>query len=241
MSAKAVDEEAVFDVWERHMAKPDDPEAAVKACQDFAKTHPDDPLLPVVRGLETWRQLRAGHRAEALQLMTADLTAPPGAVTEGERRIALGWMTRVDRERIADGLQAFYRKQVAYPKSLEQLPPEARQPANDRFGKPWIYKLTGFAKVAGFTDQKYSLQSAFLGDTSDFKTAVQLAYAARISATPVQVLAGPGNLPAVKFNVAGGSPVIGVGQASGDLYLAFVGAKIVIVCDYTHWKIFSRP
>ena len=241
VAVHAAEEGALLDLWTQHLETPDDHEAVIKACRDFAKAHPDDPLLPVVRGLEAWRQLRTDHRAEALQLMTAELTAPPNAVTEGARRVALGWMTRVDREQVAAALQAYYRKQVAYPKSLEQLPAIPRPPMNDRFGKPWNYKLTGFAKLPGFTDQKYSLQSAFLGDSSDFKTAVKLPYAARISATPVQVVAGPGNLPAVKFNVAGAAPVIGVGQGAGDLYLAFVGAKIVVVCDYTHWKIFPRP
>ena len=240
-SAGAAEERALLDLWTQHMETSDDHDAVLKACRDFAKAHPDDSLLPVVRGIEAWRQLRAGHRAEALQTMTADLTAPPSPVNEGARRVALGWMTRADREQIAAGLQAYYRKQVVYPKSLEQLPAEARRPVNDRFGKPWNYKLTGFAKLPGFTDQKYSLQSAFLGDSSDFKAALKLPYAARILATPAQVLAGPGNLPAVKFNVTGGAPVIAVGQAAGDLYLAFVGAKFVVVCDYTHWKIFPRP
>ena len=241
VAARAAEEGAVLELWTQHIEAPNDHEAMLKACRDFAKAHPDDPLLPVVRGLEAWHQLRTDHRADALQIMAADLPAPPGPITDGARRIALGWITRVDRESVAAALQAYYRKQVAYPKSLELLPPDPKRPANDRFGKPWNYKLTGFAKVPGFTDQKYSLQSGFLGDTSDFKAAVQLPYAARISATPAQVVAGPANLPAVKFNVAGGAPVIAVGQAAGDLYLAFVGARIVVVCDYTHWKIFSRP
>jgi hypothetical protein len=239
--ARATEEGALLDLWTQHIESPDDHDAVLKACRSFAKAHPDDPLLPVVRGVEAWRQLRSGHRAEALQMMTSDLAAPPSAVNEGARRIAQGWMTRVDREQITAGLQAYYRKQVAYPRALDQLPVEARQPANDRFGKPWNYRLTGFAKLPGFTDQKYSLQSAFLGDTSDLKAALKLPYASRISATPVQVVAGPGNLPAVKFTIAGSAPVVGVGQATGDLYLAFVGERIVVVCDYTHWKVFPRP
>ena len=241
-AARAVEEGAVLDLWTQHIEAPNDHETVLKACRDSAKAHPDDPLLPVIRGVEAWRQLRTGHRAEALQILTTDLSAPAGPITDGARRIALGWLTRVDREPVASALQTYYRKQVAYPKSLDLLPPDAKRPAVDRFGKPWNYKLTGFAKMPGFTDQKYSLQSGFLGDTSDFKAAVQLPYGARISATPAQVVAGPGNLPAVKFNVAGGgAPVIAVGQAAGDLYLAFVGARIVVVCDYTHWKIFPRP
>ncbi|MEA3212672.1 MAG: hypothetical protein QOE70_5729 [Chthoniobacter sp.] len=241
LTAHAAEEEAVLELWKQHLATPDDHEAVVKACQEFTGAHAGDPLLPVVRGLEAWHTLRAGRRAEALQLMAADLTAPPGPVTDGARRLALGWMTRVDREQVAAALQAYYRKQVAYPKSLEQLPQETRPPLSDRFGKPWTYKLTGFAKLPGFTDQKYSLQSAVLGDVSDFKGAVQLPYAARIVAVPVQVLPAPGDTLAVKFNLARGAAVVGMGQAAGDLYLAYVGTRIVVVCDFTHWKIFPRP
>jgi hypothetical protein len=32
-----------------------------------------------------------------------------------------------------------------------------------------------------------------------------------------------------------------IGAGAGDLHLAFIGAKIIVVCDHTHWKIFPRP
>ena len=240
-TARASDEDALLELWKQHTGTPDDHEAVVKACRDFAAAHAADPLLPMVRGIEAWHRLRAGRRGEALQIFAADLTAPPGPVTDGARRVAQGWMTRGDRDQAAAALQAYYGKHVAYPKTLDQLPADGRPPLNDRFGKPWNYKLTGFAKVPGFNDQKYSLQSAVLGDVSDFKGAVALPYAARIVAVPQQVLAAPGNTQAVKFNVAGSAAVVGVGQAAGDLFLAFVGAKIIVVCDYTHWKILPRP
>ncbi|MEI6072304.1 MAG: hypothetical protein WCS31_10965 [Verrucomicrobiae bacterium] len=241
LPARAADEDALLMLWNQHMKTPDDHEAVVKACRDFASAHPGDPLLPVVRGLEAWHRLRAGRRGEALQILTADLTAPPGPVTDGARRVAQGWMSRMDRDQVAGALQAYYRKNVAYPKTLEQLPADARPPLGDRFGKPWNYRLSGLAKVPGFEDQKYSLQSAALGDLSDFKESLELPYAARIAAVPQQVIAAPGNSPMVKFRVAGTSVLLGVGQAAGSLHLAFAGEKILVVCDDTHWKILSRP
>ena len=145
-------------------------------------------------------------------------------MNDGARHLAAGWLTRVDREQVAAALQAYYREQIAYPKTLDQLAGRPRSPPpTDRLGKPWNYKLTGFSKVPGFTDQKYSLQSATLGDVSDFKTAVQLPYASRIVAVPLQVLPAPGNTQAVKFNLGGSAAVVGVGQAAGDLFLAYVG------------------
>ena len=140
-------------------------------------------------------------------------------------------------------LQSYYKKEVAYPKTIDQaltllkLPDDAKPPLKDRFGQPWQYALTGFAKVAGFADQKYTLQSTALGTTSDFKEALKLPYASRLVAVPVQVMPA-GASQTVKFNMGGGkAAVVGVGQAAGELYLAYVGATLMVVCDYTHWKV----
>ena len=247
VSSHAADEDGLLELWKQHMATPDDHESVIKTCRDFTTAHAGDPLLPVVRGLEEWHKLRAGQEREAFQMFEADLALSAGTVNAGARRLAQAWLTRADREQVMAALQAYYRKEVAYPKSLEQLAKnprlktETQPPFQDRYGKPWSYALTGFVKLKGFADQKYSLRSAVLGDVSDLKTAVKLPYAARISAAPQQVMPSPGNTLAVKFTLAGSTAVVGVGQATGDLHVAFVGAKIVVVCDYTHWKILPRP
>ena len=247
ISARAAEEDALLELWKLQMETPDDHEAVITACREFAKAHAGDPLLPVVRGFEAWRTLRAGREPEALKMIEADLAAPAGPVNDGARRLALGWMSRADREQVPPALQAYYRKEAAYPKTLEQLAAhpklksQPQPPWRDRFGKPWDYQLTGFAKLKGFADQKYALRSAVLGDTSELKVVVNLPYASRISAMPQQVIPAPGNTQAVKFNLAGSSAVVGVGQATGDLHVAFVGAKIIVVCDFTHWRILPRP
>jgi hypothetical protein len=239
--ARAQDEGALQDLWKQQVATPDDHDALLKSCQEFTTAHANDPLLPVVRGLTEWHLLRAKRQPEAWPMLGQDLAASGGPVAIGAQRLALAWATRVDREQVAKALQAWYRKEVAYPKTLDLVRPLGTFPAADRFGKPWIYKLTGFAKLPGFTDQKYSLQSPVLGDVSDFQGALQLPYAARISAVPVQVQAAEGGTPTVKFNIAGSAALVGVGQAAGDLYLAYVGAHVIVVCDYTHWRILPRP
>ena len=246
VAGHAADEDGLLELWKQHMATPDDHDVVIKACRDFSAAHAGDPLLPVVRGFEEWHTLRAGKQDEAFAMFEADLALPPSLVNDGARRIAFAWMTRKDRDKVAAALQVYYRKEVAYPKTLEQVAAHpklksAPPPLNDRFGKPWNYALTGFEKLKGFADQKYSLRSAVLGDLSDLKSAEKLPYAERISAVPQQVIPAPGNLLAVKFNLGKITSVIGAGTAAGDLYLAFVGEKIIVVCDYTHWKIFPRP
>ena len=247
LCARAADEDGLLELWKQHMATPDDHATMMKACRAFAAAHAGDPLLPVVRGFEEWHMLHTGDGREALPMFEAELAAPVGPVTDGARRLALAWLTRSDREKVAAALQGYYRKEIAYPKTLEQLAANpklktaAQPPLQDRFGKPWNYSLTGFVKLKGFADQKYALRSMVLGDTSDLKFAATLPYGARIAAVPQQVIPAPGNTMAVKFNLAGGTAVVGVGQATGDLHVAFVGAKIVVVCDYMHWKILPRP
>ena len=247
VAARAADEDGLLELWKQHMATPDDHNAVLAACREFSKAHAGEPLLTVVRGIEEWHTLRAGKEDEALAMIEADMALPPSQVNDGARRIAFAWMTRKDREKVAAALQSYYRKEIAYPKDLAQLAAHPKlksgpqPPATDRFGKPWNYILTGFEKVKGFADQKYSLRSAVLGDLSDLKSAEKLPYASRISAVPQQVIPSPGNTLAVKFNIGKTTAVVGVGTATGELYVAFVGAKIIVVCDYTHWKIFPRP
>jgi hypothetical protein len=246
-AARAADEAALLELWQQHIAVPEKHEETITACRSFAAAHPSDPLVPVVQGIEAWHHFSAGRAAEAQRLLEPHLAAPPGPITDAARALARGWITRLDREKVAAALQVHYRKEIAYPKSLEQLasypklPPESRPPFADRFGKPWNYRLAGFKTVSGFGDQKYVLQSQALGDLSDLRSAVKAPYASRIQVTPVQIVTTPDGSLAVKFNTGkGGSAMVAVGRASGDLHVAFVGAQIVVVCDHTHWKVLPK-
>lgn len=246
-SARAANETALLELWQQHTATPEAHEEVISACRSFATANAGDPLLPVVQGIEAWHHLRAGRSADGLRLMEPHLTAPAGPITDAARALARGWFTRFDREKVTGSLQAYYRKAVAFPKTLDQLandpklPADARPPGTDRFGKPWNYRLTGFKTVSGFGDQKYALQSDALSDLSDLKAALKIPYASRIQMTPVQIVPGPGNTVAVKLSGKSGPAIIGVGQGAGALQVAFAGAQIVVLCDHAHWKIFPKP
>ena len=58
---------------------------------------------------------------------------------------------------------------------------------------------------------------------------------------PQQVFPGADSKPVVKFNIAGKSAIIGLGQAGANVHLAFVGTKIVVIYTDTYWKICLRP
>jgi hypothetical protein len=246
-SACAADEEGLISVWRQHLMAPDDHQVAIKACEAFVAAHPADPLVPVVRGIEAWHKLRDGRRSEASAIWEADLSLPSSPLNDCARRLAFGWMSRFDREKVAEALQAYYKKEVAYPKELAQisihpgLKNGPKPPETDRFGKPWSYTLTGFEKTKGFKDQKYSLRSVVLGDLSEINAAEKLAYGSKIIAVPQRVVTLPNNALGISFNVGTSVLLSMVGPGAGDLHLAFVGNKFIVVCDHTHWKILPRP
>lgn len=246
-AARAADEEGLVALWKQHMAAGDEHEAVIGACRAFSAAHASDPLLPVVRGIEAWHTLRAGRREEAFALYEADLALPPSPLNECARRLARGWMTRADREKVAAALQAFYRKEIVYPKNLGDIAAHPKLktppafPETDRFGKPWEYGLVELQKLKGLPAQKYALRSAVLGDLSELKSAEGLPYAGRISAVPVRVIAMPDNTSAVSFKTPTGTALSLLGPGEGGLHLAFVGARIIVVCDHTHWKLLARP
>lgn len=246
-SAKAADEDALVTLWKQHMATQDDHETVLAACRAFSNSHPDDPLAVVARGIEAWRCLRAGRREEAFALYNADLALPPSPFNDSARQLALAWLSRLDMEKVTALLRAYYRREIAYPKDLEQLSThpkfknETSPPATDRFGKPWLYALAGFEKLKGFPDQRYTLKSAVLGDLSDLKAAEALPYASRILAVPQRIVAMPDNTTAVSFKNGATTSLSPMGPGTGELHLAFVGYKIIVVCDHTHWKLLPRP
>jgi hypothetical protein len=246
-SAHSADEDALVALWKQHMTTQEEHEAVIAACRTFVDSHPNDPLIVVARGIEAWRTLKTGNREEAFAFYASDLALPPSPLNDCARRLACGWMTRADHEKVESSLRAYYRKEIAFPSDLSQIAShprfktELKFPEMDRFGKPWIYTLKGLEKLKGFTDQRYTLRSAVLGDLSDLKSAAALPYASRISAVPQRVVAMPDNTTAVSFKNGTNTSLSLPGPGAGDLHLAFIGYKIIVVCDHTHWKLLPRP
>ena len=243
----AADEDALVSLWRQHMTAPEDHAAIILACQSYASTHAGDPLVPVARGIEAWHKLRTGMLQEAFAIWESDFALPSTPLNDCARRLACGWMSRADREKVAGALQAHYRKEVAYPSELSQvgshpkLNSDAKPPQTDRFGKPWVYSLTGITTASGFQDQKYSLRSAVLGPLSELRAAQELAYGSKITAIPQRITTMPDSTLAVSFKIGTSVSLSLLGPGTGDLHLAFIGLKCIVVCDHTHWKIFPRP
>jgi hypothetical protein len=246
-TVKAADEDGLVALWRQHMTTQDEHEAVIAACRTFTSSNPGDPLCVVARGIEAWRTLRTGRREEAFAIYAADLELPSSPLNDAARRLASAWMTRADRDKVEASLRTYYRKEIAYPRDLAQISShpkfknEPKPTATDRFGKPWIYHPAALEKLKGLSDQRYTLRSEVLGDLSDLKTAEALPYASRILAVPQRIVPMPDNTMAVSFKNGTSTVLSTIGPGTGDLHLAFIGYKIIVVCDLTHWKLLPRP
>lgn len=245
-------ERELWSLWNQHLATPGNHTDLVEACRAYTAAAPQDPLVPVVRSLEAWHLLAAGQTADAVRLLTAQLEPGdnPPAPARAAQRLARAWLTRVQRERVVDALQYYYRKEVRYPAKLEQLakypglPDAANVPWQDASAKPWRYRRAGLADVPAFADQQYILESASIQPPSDLAAALALSYGDQIQVQANRLAGGTTADPIVQLRFVAGPRKgnVAMGQAGSDLgglTLAHAGPGLVIVCDTLHWKILT--
>jgi hypothetical protein len=244
-------ERELWSLWKKHMAELDDHAGMVSACRKYASALPGDPFLPVVRSLETWHLLSSEQTDEAVRLLSSQLKSGDDTLDWGAQRVARGWFTRLQRERMVDALQYYYRKEVRYPEKLEELvaypglPGAKNLPLNDAWDRPWRYRLVGFKAVSGFRDQKYKLESNSIQPPLDTAGALARPYAEGFHVEPSRVA---GNAPQEKAVVKleflegankGKSSVGQVGEDIEGLTVAYAGKGLVVLCNSMHWKIIT--
>lgn len=251
--AQAANEAAFARLWQQHQAKPDQHAELITACRSFASQNPSDTLIPVARSLETWHLLKAGRQKEALTILDKQLTQEGDAVEIGAATLARAWLSRLDLEELKPVLKAYYRKEVGYPESLNALRGHAALPADfnlrltDRWGKPWRYRLAGFQSAPGFRNQRYTIGCSGLGDSSHLAVALARPYADGIQVRPLRTMGHQNAASIVEFGTwiegkeKGERFHVSPGRTAQSVFLAHVGDHLILVCDRTHWKVFSKP
>ncbi len=245
-------EAAAWQAWTRQQAAPAAHAEHADAWRALAADSPaGDALVPVAHTLAAWHELRNGRVAEAEALLVPYANADSALGTlRGARDVARAWLTCLDREQLVAALEAYRVAEVRYPEQLDALrnrplPARAgRVVFQDRWGSPWEYRLERLRSMPALTGQRYTLSSRALGDVSELKTALALAYAARIVWTPTQVRPVPDRPPMVTFeHDAGLERAVSVpsGAAHAGLRVAYVSPALVIVSDRLHWKFFRTP
>ena len=259
--SSAANERDLWKLWQLHMQQPDEHETVIDACKQFADDNALDAVAPVADGIRAWHLMKLKRRDEATAIMEKHLKRRSGNVNGGAVQLAQAWLSRMDFERIEAALKAYYRKEVAYPASLDliaqhpQIPSELHPPLKDRWGTEWRYKLVGFKRLPGFENQKYDLSSLKLGRDTDVAEALAIPYADEIKINPGRIITTRANRKVLEYTLAKAASatddtpaqatpakkkLISVGAQVGSLYLAYVGEHIIIVCDRAHWAVFLK-
>jgi hypothetical protein len=240
-------ERELWALWSQHLAATNAAAHVVVAesARRYEAALPADAFLPVVRSLAAWHWLQAGRTEDARAALEAALapTHTAGPLGEAAAGMAQRWLTRLDRDRVREALRVHYAAKVRFPERLDELRGPAAPPLADRWGKPWVYRLTRFEKVRGLAAQRYILESGTLGAASDLAAALREPYAGRLRLTAERVLTADGRL-AVQFRTLDAPPrdvTLTEGTAAGSVRLARVGESLLVLCDEEAWLVLRRP
>lgn len=127
-----------------HAAAPQDflaahQQASAEAWQQFAKQHPDDALAPLARYYAAAATAQSSSEAaiKLLRESPAKTDTPLGKLVDDSRRTLLAQLLM---QKLHRPLRQYYRKQVQYPASLDELveakliePPDLLDPWGERF------------------------------------------------------------------------------------------------------------
>jgi len=247
----AANEQALWRLWGTHNENPDDHMGTIKACMDYVRANPNDPLVPVAQSLAGWHYLKLGETEKGIALLEPLITKTKEAPGQGANQLARNWMSRVDREAVKVALQVYYRQKVQYPANLQFLAENPKVNTTctyrekDRWDRPWRYRPTGLKGIPGFEGQSFILESSRLNSSSILTEALELPYATKSPLVPLRVMSTGNGTQMIQFKSAEGEnqEVLGisVGQGNKELFVAYVGNNIVVVCDENHWILFLKP
>jgi len=254
------DEKAIWAVWKQHLAEPEAHEGIAEACRTFIARRAMDPYVVVARGLMAWHLLKADRMDEATETLTLLGQSPntSQARTEAIRRtgseklhelgmeMARRWLTRIDREHLCGLLRKYYVRKVQYPRTLSELEPFAegkRLLLRDRWNRTWSYRVSNYETIKNTYGQRYHLLSPTLGDASELAKALQIAYAGRITLTPVKLFSSGGKRQMIEFSAPDktGSIFLRVGTQIDGVFFAYEGTRLIVLSDGDHWAILAKP
>ena len=234
------DVRALAKIWQQHVRAPTEHAAIVQAVQQMATQNAESPLLGIARGLGAWHALSAGQTNQAVLLLTPLLVERTDPVSIEARVFAQRWLTRIDREKVRDGLKLYYRNHVEFPAALSALGELAvtnRPPATDRFGRAWKYELAAMKRLTTVRAQRYNLASFALGDDSDLGAMLRRPYGGGLILwRPARFLSGG----AVEFVRGTEKMVLSEGTKQAGLSVAYSREELIAITDGDYWWLFAR-
>ena len=232
--AAPAEEDALWALWRTHTDSLAKPAAVISACRAFEAANTQSPFVIVSRGLQAWQLQKNGPTNEAAVIWQGLLSASDDPMHRAGAQMARTWLTRADRDQVRLALRQLYNQKILYPVAL----PESIQPATDRWGKKWAYRLTQPRFLKDVTAQIYELQSPTLGANSDLQAALAIPYGSRLGLHPVRV-----DGEAVTFTTGGGQDrvVLSPGTEFSGTAFVFLGESLLVLSDGNHWAVLRRP
>ena len=260
VTATVADERAVWELWQKHEAAPNDHKAGIATCQMFKKAFPENPFMVVADTLRSWHLLKLDRPDEAVALLKPYIKRTSDTFERGAQGVCAAWLARIDMQRVQQALQFYYRREVAYPATLAELaayhalPEKLAFPMKDCWGDNWNYQLVGYSRMPDLLDQKYSLTYRQIEKNADLKKALAVPYGSRIRIRPTGVTSMDGGRENNEIEVEETSSqglegaeqekrtlMVDTGIRTHGSIIAYSGRYIVLVCDFYHWKVFLKP
>lgn len=245
-------ETALWTIWRVQDSHPGEHQRIAGELAGFARSRPDDQLLPVVKTLHAWHLLKLDRPEEARLLLEQAISGNGSPIARGAGQIARGWLTLLARESLAETLNTFRRQHIRYPLDwpeiaafIETLPADKRPPVSDRWGDTWLYREQRLRGLPHLPAMRYRLESRNLrGLTLD--KALTLPYGDRIDLEPQSIVSAPNQPPIIRFRSKNAEPAasgltLGLGARDGDISLAYASGRTILLHDRLHWQLLRPP
>jgi len=239
-------ENAMIGLWKANAAAPDDHEGIIAACRAFRDRHAA--FAPVADTLAAWHELRAARtNAFVSRMESIARSRATDAISKAAVNQARGWLTRLDREAVNAALWQVYLKEVEYPPSLEVLEQRPNPPPlEDRWERPWIYRLRGFKVLTGLRGQRFQLESARLSPDTDLAPALKRPYGAGRKLIPRRFVSRSGGRDILELDFVRASGeterlLLATGATRNRVLFAYRGKRLLVLSDGDYWHIVPPP
>lgn len=216
--------------------------------------------MVVADTLASWHLLKLDRSAEARTLLKPYIKKTSDIFERGAQTVCAAWLARIDIQRVQQALQFYYRREIAYPETLDALaaykalPEKMAFPMKDCWGENWNYQLVGYGQLPELLNQKYSLSFRQIEKNADLKKALALPYGSQIRIRPTgltSMIKGRENneIEIEEPNIQGADGkeqdkrtlMVNTGTRAHGSLIAYSGNYIFLVCDLYHWKVFLKP
>jgi hypothetical protein len=221
------------DLWEVGALDPGAAPAKLMALDQAAPALPAA-VRPALAFQKMWIQIRAGLSEEIWrpELERMAKLAGEDPCTVGLRELARAWISRLFMRQIDTALLKYYRRQVRFPDSLNDVLGDIPKAAQlDAWGAPWVYKPVAPSQLK-LAKQRYDLGTARYPLLSSFKDALKSSPTVPAWKIAIRMVGSSRVLELQSAN--GKTAALQEGGRLGEIGLLFIGDGWALFADTEH-------